>query len=79
MEKWKDEKISIYKFTHMLLLKKSNDPNLLKKRIMSGKKKKKVKKQPRCEIVMAICCVHTPYSSLNSKVDCKSPVARGKE
>ena len=63
----------------MLPLKRGIYPNLLKKRIMSGKKKKKVKKQPRCEIVMAICCVHTPYSSLNSKVDCKSLVARGKE
>ena len=62
----------------LLKKKKGNYPNLLKKRIMSGKKKK-VKKQPRCEIVMAICCVHTPYSSLNSKVDCKSLVARGKE
>ena len=62
----------------MLLLKKRQLPKFTKKE-NHVREKKKVKKQPRCEIVMAICCVHTPYSSLNSKVDCKSLVARGKE
>ena len=63
----------------MLLLKKRQLPKFTKKENHVRERKKKVKKQPRCEIVMAICCVHTPYSSLNSKVDCKSLVARGKE